>query len=556
MLSRLRFAVWVLMLFGSVSVSAQQNFADSELKDAIPRPQGKFEFDIQFYNAGDDYTLLSDREGRRKAIAELRRQAAATPNDPAIWMRLGRHYDKSEQEEQENAAYAKAVQLLRAQVKSLAKLASVERAKRMAHLGKAIHQWHKGNNAEAEKWLRNAVRLAPKEWSVWNELAAFLPAMYDDKLYPKLDPMLWRNSKDFADFRRKLPAPTPKDIAAADRLKKEALRCADTAVRLAPKRGEPYRTRVEARVAFMFADLVYRSPQTELPLTQPSAVNVLLHSWTQPNNSRDMRLSARYSEDALGTAYAALGEWLTASIRISMEEQARGETSGQLALISGANWNKYSAETRQSLTDATAKLQKIAAAKPQERPLALAACGILQVQMQQKPQGIAKMRAALKLRPGYTAVRELLMAIVSWGNDFDEGESVLKDNVQYADSPRNRMALVNFYERHDKYDQAREQLTTARKRFPKDGFMLLWAASDLMSEHLKDKLAEVETLLDEADKNLPADDDNRPIYELLRGVEAYLSGKTDDGIARIKAVATADPNNEQAQELLELFQRE
>ncbi|HEY7311486.1 MAG TPA: tetratricopeptide repeat protein [Gemmataceae bacterium] len=189
-------------------------------------------------------------------IARLRKQLKGDPSDVERYLRLGRLYSKAERKKESEEAYAKAVSICRQQVRE-----HPDDMRWLAQLGDALVS--NDEIDEGEKLLRRAVKEAPNEWRAWLALGECVDgravhALFGDKGF----------TFHLLDAKVVIPQllekkPTAKQIADMRRMRKEARRCYDRAIELAPREVKPYFRRIGSNWIHALLDAGLRAVKGE-----------------------------------------------------------------------------------------------------------------------------------------------------------------------------------------------------------------------------------------------------------------------------------------------------
>jgi len=169
-------------------------------------------------------------------------------------------------------------------------------------------------------------------------------------------------------------------------------------------------------------------------------------------------------------------------------------------------------------------------------------------------QGIAQMRAALKERPTYLLLWNLMIGFSLHREQENNplAEELLHEALKTSDTPRNRILLAKVYQNTGRQKEKAEQVELDLKKDGNNLLAILSAATLALQRGDDKSIMETARFLDQVER-LPATEMNADlyaVYEILRGVHLVLTGKKNEGMECIQAVANADKENEQARDLL------
>ena len=161
---------WMLtvsLLVGLAHCSAAQPINRPKLREAAERPRENFTFGIGFTQ--NHFMLNSDKPlDNPTQIAELLKQMKGNATDAERYERLSRLYAEQDNKGREKAAKDKAIELLRQHLKS-----HPNDGRMMALYGECLGG-SEPPDPEAEKILRRATAVSPKEWVTWTTLGTYL----------------------------------------------------------------------------------------------------------------------------------------------------------------------------------------------------------------------------------------------------------------------------------------------------------------------------------------------------------------------------------------------
>jgi len=532
-----RVSVLIFLMLLSFFVRAEAQETDAErVRKALRLPVISSEFALDSEKIDDEVALFIESKGYDRQIRELRSRLATKDSDPNLWAQIGLLHFRNNNPQQAKAAYAKVETLVRAKLKTGDKLPSVEKAKQMALLGTALDKLDK--KTEAGKLLRDAVKLAPKEWSVWRDLGKYLASQFIVTLYDE--------SQRQSMMQGLPPVASPERSERTLKLTTEATECFDRAVALAPQRSEPYVNRFSHRVSIAMAR---HFAQLTLPSEAGEQFRAMFMAMLLPESQQDLRNASLYGETAFSKGAPVLSALMFSAIEYAQKNPSLSSEDSTASLL-GKHYASYPDATRAVVEKALPALGKIADSDPKQRAVAEAIRGVLFILMGQHTQGITQTRAALKERPTYLLLWNLVISFALADKNLALLEEILNEAVKKSDTPRNHILLAKVYQNTGRQKEKTQQVELALKKEPNDLLALLSAATLAFQSGSATDFSKAVSYLKQVD-NLPNKDPKLySHYEILRGVQLILIGKKDEGTERIQAVANADKENEQARDLL------
>jgi tetratricopeptide (TPR) repeat protein len=543
----IRLSMISILLFVCGRVSAQDT-DQAKIRTALRLPIVTVMFEIQFHSR-DEISLFEEKDGWKRRITELKRQITAKPDDVQLWLDLGEAYQKDQQSPKAKETFLQAETKARQQVKASSHLPHAEQGRRMALLGVALN--YRSKIPEAETTLRRATALAPKEWFVWRSLGMHLSSNLMATLYDKKELTGGEPTAEGGSEHKypNVPPPSPKRAKRTLQQAAEAEKCLNRAIALAPQRGTLYMDRFTLRTSNGW---VIHVAKLGLGQAQAEPLNPQTYSyetWTRPENLRDLRSAVKHGETTAVVGIAAFYEMFTAVI----QSKYSGESS---PFFSSDVWNSYSETTRQTIRTAVRKLGKFAVSQPASKENALAARGLFRLIMGEKDPGIADIRTALKTRPTFNSVWNILLGAAVFDKNFVEAERILREILQTFDTPRYHIFLAKVYQNLGRREEEKAQVALALKRDPNDPLALLSAATIALQDGGQTNQTQAEKNIDAAEKRLAEEDELRAHAEMLRGLLMLLRGNKVDGLQRIHDVLTDQSDNQQAKDLLAAFEQD
>lgn len=534
-------SLMVLSLFGRAG--AQETDAE-RVRKVLKLPRMSSQFNINSQNYDDEVALFAETKGYERQIKELQKQMETNKSSPNLWLQLGDIHTRNGSTSKAKSAYMEVETLLRPQLNTNNVLPAVERAKQMALLGTVLGKLGTAHEqpdklTEAEKLLRDAVKLAPKEWSVWRDLGKYLSTQFMTTLYDK---------SQRPDKTGTFSVASPERSARTLKLTAEVLECMDRAVILAPQQSEIYmeRSTLRSTVAGI---------QHMAQLTLPSSANgaeifqVMFKTFLDPKNRQDLQNASLRGETAFLKGTPALYDVMLSAVDYAQKTPNLSPNEGY-ANFYGKNYSAYSEATRDTAEKAVTALSKFASTDPKQKALAEALRGSLLLMMGQRDQGLAQSRAALKERPAYTLLMNMIINLALSEKNLPLLEEVFNEALKTSDTPRNRISLAKVYQNTGRQKEKAQQVELALKKDGKDLLALLSAATLAFQSDRAANFSKAVGYLKQVDSLPNKDPDLHRHYEILRAVQWLVLGNKEECIERIQAVLTADKDNEQARDVL------
>jgi tetratricopeptide (TPR) repeat protein len=517
---------------------AAQSADHAKLREAVKLPQMSINF--QFHaDLGRGFGLHDDPTVR---IAALRKTLHGDSSDADIYNRIGELYNTHalNANKQAQEAFAKAIPLYRKQLETQPRNGWI-----LAQLGSDLFQVHE--YAEAEKMLREAVRVAPQDWRTWAELGTFVQNNAV-RIFVGNGKTLNFSANGAADLQQKLDPILNKklsseQIALLQQATEEAHTDFDRAVALKPDAPEPY----ERRSSFFFID------------TTTTQNIVKIAKGEKPDYTGF--LSSRALDDIWKAASLAPDD-MTVQVSAATFEMLHGMAAAgdKMAWGQAGNIDRMPETSRERL-HAVILLLRTAADANDTHKAAIAATGLADFylvdgDMDQATQMAAR---ALRLNSTSTSAWEALCISYLGTKKFTELAAALEERIKHDDSPYHRLMLAKAYEKQKNTSLASQTVLSALKRFPDDFLLNLAAATVLMKQTEADALPQAEVLLTHAQAlltKMSAEDKNSNRLELdvARSVYLALTGKAALAKAVLQRVLTEDSDNKNAQELIAVLE--
>jgi tetratricopeptide (TPR) repeat protein len=525
----------VILLVWLARAGAAQSIDQTKLREAIKLPEISVTFQFQFHLRDES----GDPNDSTVQIAALQKTLRSDPSDAAVYVKIGDLYSTPplNNDSQGDVAYRKAIPLFRKQLEKQPQNGRIK-----AQLGSALYETNQ--YVEAEKVLREAVRLAPHEWRPWADLGAciqhqaLLLASGSSKTVPF--PI-----GDFTAIRQALEPllekATPEQIAMLQKRSVEAHADFDRAVALNPGSPEPYADRSD----FFWLDQTIT--QNVIKIRQGRTSDTTLFP---PEALDDLWKAAGVAPDA------PVRQGLSATFEIERGIDAAGD---KIDTRQPGNIDRIPAISRDRLHILMERLRKMADGKdPRKAKVAvpvLIYCYLFNGDSTQVEQ-IAK--RTLALDPTSRTAWEALIGVYISMKRYQEIATALEDRLKHEDTPFNRLLLAEVSVKLEKPKLVSEQVFSALQRFP-DDLLLNLAAVDVLlkqpeAEALKkagDSMEHTQTLFAKMSKE--DQKTNETNMNLTRGVYLALVGKVPVAKTVIQSVLTDDPDDESAKEIMAIL---
>ncbi len=408
------------------------------------------------------YLYESPQEQAAK-ILTLQRELKENPKDGEGYFRLGRYLKEAKREKEADEAYAQAVRLLRPRAE-----ARPQDSRLQAQFADALSE--AGQGEEAERVLQAGVRIAPEGWPCWVGLGEASGAKWlrvlsgsPGKSVGSVPEALQR----WVEMLRRQPSPD--QIEEARQYQKEADRCFDRAVALAPKEPEVYLARAKHRSFIgMWEQLLaqWRGRGAGSPDKFFAAV-------FSPEAAADLAQVARRSP----TNYAAIGYWGMAEASSSFVKRGDGKPLESLPESS-----------RKNVLEAMRLLENLTD-HPNRRVASGAAevLGMMRLIIDDMPGAMASFRRATALDPSREQAWDGLVGLTANNGKPEDLVALCEERIQHADTAANRLALAKACYLADLDDKALANARQAVRLEPENPVAQLCAGALLLRRPSADK---------------------------------------------------------------------
>lgn len=478
------------------------------------------------------FIIESTKAQKAAAIADARKSLRGDNSDAGRFFYLGQLCHENKEEANAAAAFSQAVELYRQRAASQPGDGLL-----LAELGEALAA--AGKFDESQSVLREAVRLAPREWKCWAALGQSL----DDASLAAMFGQSRLNSDP-----ESLAAKVFKTKSSSDQLNKsqkllgEAAVCFEKAVTAAPEEAEAHLRRGLHRCLESFENSAARIIRgDENDDTSPR------RSWYPLNALPDFQEASRLEPDS----YAAV-----AGIAI-FECHADAAQKGKAGFGKEFSWSLLSEKTRQSVREMMTRLENLGQSRdPQLASGALEALGMFQGPILRDYRGsAASLRRAVLLDPSREQAWDMLASMLAKTDDHNELLSVCEERARKKDSAHNHLMLAKAYEKLNQWDNAEEQVLTALNLDAND-FTANLAMAVLLIKRSQNAsvLADADGWLVRAEQfygKLPDKGRQQSIdLTLDRSIYLALTDNVETARTWVKHILETDQNNDFAREVL------
>lgn len=509
----------LIVFFLLVTLTFNAPGATPELgKDALRKlvklPTISFEptwaFDIE-----RGFSIGSQEQDVHGQITALRKQSKPGMADAETYLRMAELYSSVNDPVNARKTFSRAADLFRKRVES-----QPDDGLLLASFGRALHG--AGKLDEAESTLRNAARLAPKEWKCQVALGRLLDAAARRDTY--------------AD------RPASDKISLTKRELTEAGECFDRAATLAPDESEVFFRRGLHRC-------LETSLLNEIHLIEGLPVDeVLLNSQFSQSALTDLQRASRL----LPADYTLIGSTAMFEIYVFNAHQGRVNWAD-------FSWSSLPEKSQRSIRDALARLANLGQnLDPHQAAGALEVLGILQgPALHESRNCIGTLRRAVALDPSREQAWEALAATLAQLGRYDDLLAVCQDRLRQKDTARGHLLLAKTFEKLHQWDDSESEIMEALRMAPNSfSANLAEAALVLRRGQSDDTLNEANTWLTRSERLLgetPATERTTQLivdFTLTRSIYYALTDQLDQARQWAKAVISQDKNNNRAHDIL------
>lgn len=517
----MRLAFTFAFLFALIlSASPIQAVDKDKLRKAVKLPAMRLKLHYNMNAIAD----LEERKPRRSP-EELQEILKGTPEDADVYLELSEAYDGSKNKEEGKKCRQKAIELLRRQLKVRPNDGLIH-----AKLGELLLTEHP---EEAERLLRRAVELSPKELTCWRSLAAYHEH--------QLRHLILGKHHDNANLLQ-LVAFVPKRNLTAEEVRtaqshiKEIAKCYDEAVRHRPEDPQAYVLRSTSTVGWtkILGGLIDDPNRNRLDAA------FLFKAATDPEVIKDLRRVTQLDPKN----YKALGA-------VARLEMMSGFSAARLKSTNDL-WNHMPQPSREAILDCINKLKKLTQSK--DRELAAGSIEMLVMVYHLKNEhrkAIPYCRRLVRLKPEEDKSWQLLTFTLAMRHD-ERLLPAVKQWVKHNDTAYTRCMLASAYDRAHDYVNVEKEIRAALRHDPKYFHANLALVALLLRRSDKSNtLPEAEKHLRQTFKLIGKDTPWERKAEFLANSAIYLglSGAEAVAIKTIQYILRHDPDNKTAKRI-------
>lgn len=542
LVSRCLIAAWAAALFAGSSAWG----ADVPvLRKLAKLPTLTYEVGVSFsFSRGRGLRLWWDRPDYPADIAALEGSLKGDAWDAERVHRIGELAREMGDDARAGKEFTRAVTLYRERLKAQPKSGLL-----MASLGQALGDAGKAD--EAEKTLREAVRISAKEWRCWMLLAQHLEnrtltLLAGGTTMPERDAVDQLLGRAFAGMP---PAykPDPAGLDLAQRLLDEARDARDRAVAAAMQAtggNGPGAAQAHAERG------------TSRGFTQALLRGVLNQMQGREADPRALMLPAAALSDLRRAADLDPGSVRTVALAGLCEVFGFALSSGHPW---DAVWPALPEESKAQVRRSMERLGRLAQAKDaRSAAAALDALGVVAYVAREEKRAEESLRRAVKLDPSRERTWEMLAMILGAGARYQDLVVWCKERLATRDAPRTRLLLAKAYEKLEQLAPAEEQARAAANLAPDDFYAALGVAALLLRRgETPAALAEAGQWLNRAERACAGGATPQQWSELAltRAIHLGLSGEDEKARDLLKQIIGRDPGAEDARRALEVLEK-
>ncbi|MDB6125938.1 MAG: Tetratricopeptide 2 repeat protein [Pedosphaera sp.] len=523
----------VVLSFLLVALTAQATTPEvgkDKLRRLVKLPVVTFQSDWTF-DPERGFTIGSESQDIASQITDLKKELTKDTRDAARYYQLGQLYTKINETGAARNTWNKSVELYRKRVEL-----QPENGTLLTEFGRALQD--AGKRTEAESILRQAVRVAPKDWKCWAALGSFLDGESRRNLgeNPKAFSVANKKKNTSEPFR-----PAFAEVSQAEKWLEEAGSCFDKAVAAAPEESEVYYHRA---MHLSLRNFLLKEIQRASGLQEDG--EPITKCFSQESLSDLKRASELCPTDYQRIASLALFEIYTAN-------------NGRVNWHEGLSWNSLPDRSQRLIREAMTRLQDLAQnSDPRLAAGALEALGILQGPVLQENRiCLETLRRAITLDPSREQAWEALSATLAKAHNYSELFSVCEERLKQKDAPHNRVLFAKACEKMKLWDTAEEQILAALKQAPLDFSANLSLAALLLRRSQDSSLMlEANGWLGRSESLLSSLSDQYKTKEqvidlaLTRSIYFALNDDVDSARQWVKVAMEKDKDNDLAREIL------
>jgi tetratricopeptide (TPR) repeat protein len=520
----------------SVNAETQPRGAD-RLRELVVFPKMDLIFGFSL-NQQDNKWVISQMPDLPGEITEQRNELQHHPSDAQQLMHLGYLLLSDGETNESRSCYQKAEQLCRDKI-----AANPQDGLALVALGESLDAL--GKKEEAESNFRKATLVSSNEWQCWVGLGNFLPNVWFASMFPtnlrnQIVPgrML---SQEAMDYR-----PSVEALGRAEAACREASRCFDRAMILAPEEPEVFVQRAGYMSTSNWQDCFFQHCHNNVEINPKDWLLSFFSRETIANLRKAAELNPK---DYQCISFATYFEYFVPK----MQANKADFTIDQLPDA-----------TRQSIQKAKARLEN-RSRDPDKKTAAgaLEYLGFLNFIFGDKIAAAANFRLALALDPTREQAWDMLLATTGAGSR-EEAVAVCEARLKQKESARNQLLLARALEHQEKWDKAGEQAEAAlimdSNNIVGHLELLALAIRQSVDTNFMAKAGEQITRTEEAYEKLPDNNEKQSRWRELTLNLAILDGLANapeyKKAARVclEAVLKNYPDDKQAKEISNALQ--
>lgn len=475
-----RTLIVLLLTLALSATAAAPRRGNERLRELAVFPTIRLRFELGWSFDGGKWVVGQDRD-LASEIARARSDLQEQPNSCHLLLQLASLLSQHGHTNEAQAEYERAARLGRVRADQQPRDGPT-----LTDLGKALAAL--GKPTEAESLLRKAVLVSSNRWECWIGLGEFL----DDQSLRLLSPAASLNPASaragLASTRRTGHRLTPEAIERSGRLCREASRCFDRAVALAPDNPDAFIARAGFQCLSNWSRLLIQQAQGNGEPDARAERSAIFPKVAIPDLERAEELRPN---DYRLVSTVAYFHWINAILR---------EAPGDFTLES------LPEPTRRALRKAITRLENLS----QESDPATAAgafehLGFLRMSFGDSATAASDFRRAVTLDPSRERSWDMLFGVSLESASPQELVRLCESRLQTKDSARNHLLLAKLLAKQGKFDAATTHAKLALKTEPDNlvAHLMLFALAIRQSTDDKPPLGAAK-LLNRASKALNA----------------------------------------------------
>lgn len=475
-----RTAILLLLTMALSAPAAAPRRGKQRLRELVVLPTLHLHFDFGWTFQGGKWALAQEQELPAE-IARARSEFQEKPTDLPRLLELACLLDRDGQTNEAMALYESAVQLGRKRADQHPQdgLTLTGLAEALAALGK---------RDEAENLFHKAVLISSNQWKCWVGLGEFLNDRSFRSLCPETSLKSASARANLSSTRLPERRPAPEAIELSGNLRREAARCFDRAVALAPQNADAFIARAGFQCMSNWDQLLIQQARGSDEIEGRALQLALFPKAAIPDLERAEKLRPNDYRLISSVAYF---HWVNALIRGNSD-----------ALTP----NNLPDATRRSIRESMTRLENLAdESNAKTAAGALEHLGFLRMTYGDSTTAATDFRRAVKLDPSREGSWEMLLAVSLQVASPQELTKLCELRLKSKESARNRLLLAKLLAKQGKFDDATAQAKLALRTEPDNVVARLMLLALAMRQSTDDNLPlSVAKDLDSANKALAA----------------------------------------------------